>query len=87
MEHAALFEELINQGGFAVVDMGDYGNISDLFLIHRCFSARGGSQGCWGNLTGLEVFGTPVKTGCRKCASNLHASNRHRNYRYSECLF
>ena len=41
-EHAALFQKLINQCGFAVVNVGDYGNISYIFsflshfYLHFC---------------------------------------------------
>ena len=35
---AALLEHLIHQGGLAVVDVGDDGNISQLLVLHTVFS-------------------------------------------------
>ena len=32
-EHAALAQELVNQGGFAVIDVGDDGDIAQIFTF------------------------------------------------------
>jgi len=33
-EHAALAKELVYQCGFAMINMGDYGHITNIFLFH-----------------------------------------------------
>jgi hypothetical protein len=37
VEHAALPEQLVNQGCFAVVNVGDNGDISYCVLVHTLF--------------------------------------------------
>ena len=33
--HAALLEHLVHQGGLAVVDVGDNGYVSQMFVLHK----------------------------------------------------
>ncbi|MPM29916.1 hypothetical protein SDC9_76458 [bioreactor metagenome] len=35
--YAALFEHLVHQGRLAVVNVGNDGNVSQLFILHICF--------------------------------------------------
>ncbi len=54
-EYAALFEHLVHQGGLAVVDVGDDGDISDWLLAHR----RSVSSGAFHGILQLSVERCP----------------------------
>ncbi len=38
-EHTAKFEQLVNQRGFAVVNVSDDGDVPDLILFHKCLQS------------------------------------------------